>query len=409
MSNVIVVDRSRIEAHEHCRRRRYWQYEWQGRGLESTRPSAALEIGKAVHTGLAGLLADISIVDEAVGLALHEFRQNTAIYNIQGQPEDTGEAAALVEALVRAWAAVRLPAWLDEYDVLNVEREELLPLDVGMVLLTRADALVRRKGDGSLFLVNFKTAKQIDVVWREQWRLDMQTLSEVLPVEARLCMEHPFVAAEKLAGVIIEGLVKGGKSKDGSISYQSPLTWPWAQQAIPGAIYKGRYEWESIDLDGSRRNRRLGRDWKRVPIWKESGGVKGWIEELLRTDRALVEEQFVTLPPILRSEWEIEEWKRATVVSEQSIRGCTIQLETDPELLPVLFQRHTSHGNCLRPSKCACYELCWGTAAADPVGSGLYRLRTPNHEYERNLLSEQTLTEDVLKAAHETYDGEHNH
>lgn len=391
MERPLVVDRSRIEAWQKCPRSRWWGYEYEGRGLQSAQPVAALEIGKAVHAGIACLLREASMpnIELAVAAACGGFRDVTvptaAIVDNEGQPQDVEEALALIEALVRAWAAVRLPAWLQEYEVVAVEREEILELGPNIIFLARPDALVSRKADSSPMLVNFKTVSDPNKTWRDQWRYDMQTLSEVLPVEARV--------GEKLAGVIVEGLAKGKRleSRDKTFYYHnSPLIWPWKKSGeapFTADEFSGRYEW---DDPATGKSHRLGKGWTKVPVWKEPGGVKHWLDLLLSTDRALVEEQFVTLPPVLRSEWEIEEWKEATVDSEWRIRaGAKLVHPTNEVGLSSIFPRHTSHGNCIRPGRCQFFELCWGIAAADPLGCGLYGLRAPNHEFERRMLCQE--------------------
>lgn len=389
---MIVVQRTAIEDWQKCRRKRWWSYEWGGTGLAPVRKSSDLYIGIAVHEGLAALFGEDG-VSTAVEKSLITFNldcSEAGIVGIDGSEQDMDEARALIEALVRGWAAIKLPEWLRDYDILEVEREESMQLAPDMTFLTRTDAIVQRKGDGTKFLVNFKTARECDMRWREQWKYDTQPLSEVLPVEARL--------GEKLGGVIIEGLVKGGKEQFWSTkagqerrTYSSPLIWPWVRRGEPPMSrdeYKGAYEW--VDADG--KNRRLGKGWDRVPIWKEPGGVKRWVEWLLANDRALVEQQFVTLPAILRSEWEIEEWKATTVNDERDIHNAALRIDDEyPLQLATAFPRETSHANCTFPTKCPMFELCWGTAGQDPIGSGLFTPRQPNHPAESELRGKEAV------------------
>ena len=128
----------------------------------------------------------------ARGLAVEDGTDEAAVVD---------EQAAHVEALVLAWCRVRLPKWLDEYEVIEVEVEDRVPLAEDVVLASRPDAIVRRKADHRLFVVNFKTVAQADERWLRSWEVDMQMMTELLAAERR--HGHEF------GGVIIEGLMKG--------------------------------------------------------------------------------------------------------------------------------------------------------------------------------------------------------
>jgi hypothetical protein len=137
------------------------------------------------------------------------------------------EQAALVEGLVRAYAKRRLRPLLEEFEVLEVEREgdwELASLvgddgywrcdhcgiafhspnlDTSDLLcgkckkgtlssgselrfMSRPDALLRSRADNSLYLLSYKTAAAWDVRKARDAEHDMQGLSEGVEVEKRL-------------------------------------------------------------------------------------------------------------------------------------------------------------------------------------------------------------------------------
>ncbi len=358
----ILTDRSRIEAYQHCPRHRYWEYEYKGRGIVAAGGmSTALMIGSLVHGGLKQMWMGGSYqLDSGT---LPPLAPDATPY----QHTRREELMALVEGILEAWRLVRLPVLLDQYQVLDVEREEE-PYDIGagVSIMVRTDAVLRRKDDGMLFVWNAKTTKVADSRWIEQWKYDQQTLSEVLPVEKRY--------GEKCGGVLIEGMLKGMELEypkgSGEWYYNSPLVWAWHNESgkdHPLGEWSARYEW--TDLDGQHR---LGKGWRKVPVWRAyPGGTRAWIAYLLARDPSALREQFIVLDPILRAdrEEEVERWKRETRIKEAD---CYYSRPED-------FYMHTGHGNCIRPSRCSYLPLCW--EGADPEGE-LYTIRVPNHRTE---------------------------
>lgn len=374
----IRTDRSRIITSQFCPRKRWYGYEWEDIGLETKGISFPLLTGSYVHK----LLEHVPSADwEAyLPIVLGHYKVSAFIDN---PTEDylmlVEEQCALVEALVRGFVALRWPRLNAEYKVVEVEREYTLDLGSGVKLMTRLDWLVERKSDKRLYIVNFKTTKEANHFWVKQWPYDMQTISEVLPVEAE--------RGVKLGGVLIEGLVKGRKSvmyprESGNWYHSNVLTWAWRKVGSPPLEeeqWAASYEWQSEDG----KKHRLGKGWQRVPAWQYfPGGIKGWVEWVLANDPAAAEGCFVSIPPILRDEHEIEEWKTSTVRQERDVRANREMVKSDPYFLPVLFPKHTANGNCVRPSECPFLDCCWGVSGDDPLGTGRYQRRVPNHPQE---------------------------
>lgn len=283
--------------------------------------------------------------------------------------------------MLRLWcwpgAEFRLPKWLDEYEVIEVEVEDRVPLAGDVVLASRADAIVRRKADHRLFVVNFKTVAQADERWLRSWEVDMQMMTELLAAERR--HGHEF------GGVIIEGLIKGRrmpdeKDSDGkTTSYRdsTPLLYGYKCDADPPLVplqYSHEY------------TRRKG--WYRFPVWKENfqGSVElgsfasplaYWINWL---PEEVVEGQFCIVPPIMRDAARIESKVQQIVAMEQRIQIGTDMLiqRGHPELLDVFFPQNEH--SCVYPSTCAYKDLCFTRGVAeDPLGSGLYQPRKDHH------------------------------
>jgi hypothetical protein len=404
-SLMIFCDNSRRNVSEKCMRKRWWNYEYLGKGIEPIRKGKSefpLLTGTGVHTGVEELLEGEGIDYAASkGAYIYDTLQCPTLTN-ERDIYLMEEQKALVEGIVRAWHVTRYDSFVKQYEVLDIEREESVELAPGVVWMSRPDLLVRRRSDGALFIVNLKTTKKADERWVSQWPLDAQTLSEVVAVENRLTAEaHSQIDAAtwnamegnvpnvKLSGVIILGLLKGETLEypegSGLYYHNSPLIWAWnnvSGKPHPMGEWTPRWKWS--DEEG---NHTLGKGWRKREIWLYyPGGVKAWIEHLAASDPALLEEQVVELPPILRSEQQIQSWRHAVIHQERIIRhnrDHSIGLGDHPlrqVFMDELFPMSTSSGNCLWPSKCSYFGICHENMSQDD--DSLYQIRVPNHPQE---------------------------
>lgn len=413
-------DRSRLEVSHKCPRREYWEYYFDGKGLQPVRLNQHLAFGGVVHEALAEVLrycknSDglptlqwiVGAINEAQILLRSDFTKAKGFMaeaileeGFDGQMIQVTEDQTwlldhycdLLEGLVIGWCLVRLPALLEQYRVLEVETEEKWEMaDFNyskdqLVLLSRPDAILERRTDGALVILSLKTVSQVNQMWLENFKTDQQTISEVLPVEARLGCE--------VAGVQIEGLVKGTQRTEwprgsGHRHHSSPLIWGYLMEA--GGIdleWKAQFEW----TDEAGNNRRLGKGWNRQRIAESyPGGIAEWIGRLYQTEPELLRSQLISPPLVSRSVDQLESWQRQVKYREVTVHNALVQLADTPgneekylELLDQHFGQHTT--GCAYDqqfhSKCPCYSLCWGSEGQDPIGSGAFRYRVPNHPQE---------------------------
>lgn len=391
------VDRSRIEATQHCARERWLRYEQDGTGIEPLRKSIYLIVGGSVHVGLAVLLqqgqiayagghtepAVWRIVEEAaVAAALADFALVSAtgiepppdealamatltpIADLQSQLESSlgqpapeiaadlarrvegqrnefdaylqVEQAALVEAMVRAYARRRLRPLLAEFEVLEVEREgtwtlvnyddlvaghahSVLRTDVdGIVFMSRPDALLRERSTNALHLLSYKTAASWDVRKARDAERDMQGLSEGIEVERRLGEWWHVIhnetdasrawpdamgdylraldAPPRILAVRMEYLLKGDRWRDRDLaarfgfdarSQKSPLLRRYVATSTPArrtsttAAYEvgdSCVSWEYSREDGSV-SKLAYQNWSSRPVWDDMP-IRDWIDML---------------------------------------------------------------------------------------------------------------------------------
>jgi hypothetical protein len=282
MTTRVWTDRSRILAYQRCPRSRFHEYHdgLTGAGMRKTRTDLPLAVGGSVHVGLATLLectqgvplAELSFElaeIKAVQAALADFAQYSAALELDTAeqaamaPADFGafieddpelaaiahggeqrrsefdrylasEQSALVEAMVRAYARRRLRPLLEQFEVLEVEREgtwELAHWDacdkcgsgpfirqrgplveeqypdgiylcrrcgaskVGaeidnvaneLMFMSRPDALLLERQSRQLYLLSYKTTSEWDIRRQRDAEHDMQGLSEGIEIERRL-------------------------------------------------------------------------------------------------------------------------------------------------------------------------------------------------------------------------------
>jgi hypothetical protein len=423
---LIKTDRSRIESFEKCNRLRYWRYEHDGTGLEpSDERGLKLDarIGTGVHDGIEFALTHIGDVSAgalnlaalAAGFAAGSFDKHLADEGIAwaGLPEqqqvEVIEGRNISMALTYAWVRVRLPDLMRDGEILAVEREMDVDFSVGsdiVRLMTRPDIIWRRRSDGSVFIRNIKTTREPRTTWREQWALDMQTLTEPLAVDQWLADEAmPADYGPTCAGVIIDGLVTGSvldyPRGSGKFYHNTPLLYAWVRKGdapFGHDEWYPRYEWHCTaphkmgsgkQCPGDKDHKLAGA--RKVPTTEYLGGILGWIDNLLETDDSIVQNQIIELPPIMRSPYAIERWKRQVLQREVDIHYKQLACTDDDKgpvhpdidlLLDAHFPMSTSSGNCLRPGKCSMYDLCHGSAASDPYAAN-YRPRRPHHGQER--------------------------
>jgi len=379
----IYVDRSRVETAQACRRRRWWEYHAgpEGRGIVPRRKSLPLAVGGAVHEGLASLLRDAmalpevaptpAMEDAAVIAALDDFAQyRNAIAAEREDATDAGlveanaaeaapfgtpmmldastvstatptsatsayddflfaEQSALVEGLVRAWARRRLRPLLEQYEVLEVEREGEWRLgDVAFAwdveelwFMSRPDALLLDRTSGQLVLQSFKTASVLDTRRLKDAEHDMQGLSEAPEVERRLAewweiaqqlkedeLTDSELAAEvggtssdartmaflrvlasppRILAIRYDYLLKGSRDKDDRLTDRFGFA-PYVQKShlvrayLNAGMAAGDEQWNwsfGYRKDDGTTSRLYAKNWPPAQVW-ERMSVKAWIDML---------------------------------------------------------------------------------------------------------------------------------
>lgn len=194
--------------------RRYLQYEFRQSGVQVkdfTRAAGVISMsalpkvrGQIFHT------LSHAIVEGA------ETRDWIEILNKAGVvlPENIRQQQlTLIRRAMMGWEIVRGPWWRQHFDVISAEQEWLWPLSTKIVEPLRLDKILRRKEDGLLGIMDYKTLSSVDPNWVQRLDLSDQTHLYVQALKER--------SAEYVLGICYDGVIIG-KWKDGQ--QRSPFT-----------------------------------------------------------------------------------------------------------------------------------------------------------------------------------------
>lgn len=400
-----LFSRSQMLLGQTCPKKREYAYHWQGRGVESTLLSEDLALGTAVHAGLEYLLRAENGDDDnnlryyaaqtAYQSMLMQADAGLEMQQIVGAVDPQSETAQLLAeeqanlayALVWTFGRRRLASLLERYEVVEVEPEICWLLQDGkgwtqnIVMMSRPDAILRSRSDGRFWTVSWKTAKRFDGSYVERFESDVQSLTEGLAVQAKY--------GEAPAGTLYTYFLKGDKTFDaetGAKRYTSPLVRPYCQWSGVGEPqYRGAYKW----FDEMGTEKRCGKGWERVDIWK-SFEMPEWLELLdggtvhPEANRDWLGEAVVEPEPRPFNPEYAERWRRKAVQQEgdwiQILQGD--RMATQDETGCHVYNR-----------KCTFYGVCWrGETIEDQIASGYKRLRQEsNHPAE---FGEETIESD---------------
>lgn len=365
------IDRSRIQAYRNCPRLRFLNYHWEGTGLERVRLGLPLINGSFVHSVLAQVLAGTTL-DSALSTARAAYTTDIESRGVYAEVDTDfliSEQLAMLEGISRAWIRVCLPTLRADYDVIAIEQEQQWPVGADLVDMVRCDGILRRKADGLLFILEFKTVADISGDWVKSWQHNSQVLANTLAVE------HAY--QESVEGVLLIGLSKGRRLLDrgttspfyGRKTQNSPFCYGYRAtvKSTGEPIYETSWS----------------RNAQKVAIWEEMP-IEEWLTHFTDEDLAAL---FVTVPlaPVRR---EQERWQRQTVAQETAIAEALTFYKSVPDAekalaLDSLFPMNDDHCYRYFGSPCSFEDLCFNAQVeSDPLGSGIYQKRTPHHTTE---------------------------
>lgn len=346
------ISRSSHEEYRSCPRRFYYKYLYAGTGFDSRLPPLALAIGLTVHKGME-VLMKVGNVEDAVCATRAEWEKVVAPgRDVPSLEYPLLEGQHLCEGLVRGWFRSRYEPFMEEYEVLMVEKEVKALLAPNVRLNARADAVIRSRVDGRAYVLNWKTTQNPND-WTSQWEHDVQMWTEALVMED--------VLGEKIPGVIVEGLSKG-VYREGMT--HSPLIYGWKLETGSSTIFSAKYQ-----------RFRKEEPWVKFPVWTRGGGVPEWVYFI---PKEICDEQFVTSRPIMKNDAVVEDWIRQVVRMETDVEYI-LGAESEQDRLDFFWQNWKKL-NCQR---CTFEGVCKGLLTVEGlVENGTVKERVDHHASE---------------------------
>lgn len=417
----IYVDRSRYLDGQNCQRLRALTYETsngpgQPRGWVPSKRRHYYEVGTTLHEALEKVIQGADPVVEAE--RIWSFTENPESLD-WGQGESSlppdlkaREAATWIEAAMWCFVIERLPYLKREFEVVAVERELEMPLgelpcnarhfEYGLsnvalpeivycipedaytsspdgelrrcplcagtgkrqvIWLSRPDLILRRRSDRSLFVMDFKSSGFKE----DAASIDLTLQHKVLVYAQIAAVEHAM--GEPVTGYLYEGFYKGQNREDKRLGFKrrySPLAWAYCSPS--DGLSRA-----SIDAE----NWRLGtaRLLKDLPGWS----IRDYVTEVL-TEEQRQGQLMYSAESIGANPAQVERWKKQ-VLAEEAKWQAWQSAGADLDALP----QNDDHCMRYRGEPCSYLSACWDEAVrVDPVGSGKFCARTPNHPQEAN-------------------------
>lgn len=344
MSKVIhLTDRTTIETDWTCGKKRQWYKQHGGKGIVPVVEASYYKQGREIHADYAAIMTGAdpdAIVRRVIGdvLALQPFPTQADL-----------EQAWWHAGMVVAFATYIAPKWLEAYDVWLVEKELVLsrpPLEIACTVDLALKSKLGRPD--RRIVVDYKSVRWMTSGWASHWPYAVQMLINPKAVEETY--------EEMVDATYVMGIQKG----------------QWR-----GGVLRHAYTYAYATEDGSKWE--MG--WHKVPfyvrpLWERSVGLEGHVaairEWVLKLGEAVAIDLHPMSAPILPNDRMLNQMIVERQVREIEIAAGIARFDSNfSECRP------TIGGDC--PYLAACHNA---EVNADPIGSGLYVIRTPHHDLE---------------------------
>jgi hypothetical protein len=389
-----ITDRSRIDTRESCERARYLNYDFEIdgelKGIQRRQVSLPLLNGVELHEAHALVLAfyagcvDGLGIEDTVELMKARYRRTVEERGVfhEANPEALiQDQTNLLEAMLRAFVLCWVPLILEEFEILEIEKPLEWQMAPGLVAKLRFDVTARRKGDGQLCIIDYKSMPYVADAWAKRLERSRQTALYIS-------------AAETLYSEPVEmaylGLVKGQWRKDtaksspwyGQKIQSSPYLYAYALEGKVGKVYQSAYTPK--------------KGYKKVRTYEEMT-IKEWVDFLYNHEHSMLHDLFTWNPPFAPTKEERDGVLELVVKEEleyvENVRHYhkSLKYASSPILLRKAEQflnltaAPKRENSCFQygteASRCAFYELCFsGAPLSEALYDGAYEVRVPHHE-----------------------------
>ncbi len=353
----ILYERSRVVTDWKCPRARYWNYEFEGKGITKATTAIELFTGITVHDCLAAIAlshpsVDIDNIASTAALAMRKQLMEANEGEV-GAEEFAQEQAALTEGMLRGFYKHVWARLIDGMVIKYVEQEVMYKHD-GLVFMSKPD-LILENSEGDWVYIEYKTTANKKDDWINSWDTAVQLHSACRAVGQTLGQEPTIVQ--------VVGLYKGYQSYG---KQSSPFCYAYVRKGSPPFIPdQVEYEYRA----GLRRS----------ATWEMEGGVKAWVAGMPEN---VLANQFPMPPPIFVNSEMVDSFFRQRAARELEIHNAQDRPvgHDYQNMLNVTFPQKFDQCKPGWGKKCEFLKLCFGRCD-DPLKEG-YAWRQPHHEAE---------------------------
>lgn len=363
------VDRSRITTDWTCPRKRYWNYEFDGKGIIKSSINQALHTGSVIHDALGaiatyhkeGVPVEIELIAQ---LAAGQMRK-TLLEASEGEvnPEEyANEQAALVEGLLRGFYKHVWPRLISMYpEIVAIEKECEYKLNDEIIFMAKPD-LILADAEGEWHYIEYKSTSSKKNEWIESWNTAVQLHSSVKAIEETM--------GKSPVDVTVVGLYKGYYSYG---RQNSPLVYAYMKKGNPPFTQDViAYEYKA--------------GLRKYPVWEMDGGVTAWVNAMPET---ILAEQFPMTPPIMVDEDLVAAFFNQTVVRETEISFGASASPLNLTVLDDIFPQRFDQCSPAYGFKCEFKKLCH-SYVENPLNEG-FTYREPHHAQEMEQQADESL------------------
>lgn len=181
----MIITHSSLECFKTCRRKYKLRYK---DGIVPKIKSSALEFGSAMHLALEQYFKLISS-NQTFGNTDIESISEEILTSI-GNTVDLLKLDIIEKAKLMSLMSGYIKKWFEhdysEFEVIAVEKEFSIPNSPLSTFVGKVDGLVKLKSTGEYFLVEHKTASIVDQSYRDQKKIDSQTMTYAIFLEQQL-------------------------------------------------------------------------------------------------------------------------------------------------------------------------------------------------------------------------------
>jgi len=301
-----IISRSALETLFECEQKRYFNYDYNTKGIVSSRALFDTDLGIAVHD------------------SLYESFLSEGDYRYTHKAELSQEDNVLVDGLTLTFQRDILPTLLDQYDVVSLEQEWTTPVpNSDMHLALRMDAILRHKATGQLEILDYKTKKALGWIKDSQYKFNLQTALYTWALE-----QH---TQEEIRGITYIIFEKGEVKLDKSKTFEHRIRHsPYCYG------YKSEHDAYQV---------KWSKGWKKFQTWTEFETDR-WVNKIM--DEEDRRNTFMVIP-----ELKLDPGVRKLMIDNAIAKELNYQIDGP------LSRNHQACNKFGTEHQCPYFSLCW--------------------------------------------------